>query len=810
MTRPRWAKVFRDIWNNKTRSLLIVLSIAVGVFAVGVVAHMNLIVSRDLERSYALVSPAHITAVTDDTFPEELLASLRRLPGVAEVAGERRLTARFRHPDGAKWFPIELVAVPNYKAMAINKIFPEQRFNPDPQSWTDSVWPPPRRGLVLERTSLLAGQLGLVQSKRGDSLVIEMPDGRDRTIELAGLAYEFNQVPATFAGRAYGYITFDTLEWLGQSRDYNTIYLRVSDPGAGPAALTEVANRVRAQVERGGYSVATVETHTQGKLPLDYVFRAISIILGALGVISLVLSSFLLINTVTAMLRQQVRQIGVMKTIGARSGDLVGMYLSMVACFGLLALLLALPLALEGARAFSEFLSYFLNFQIAEFRTPPEVVLSEAAMALLVPLLAALYPVISGTRISIQDALNSYGIGAEQGGRLRGWLLSLDWVPRQLMLSLTNTLRHRGRLTLTLTTLTLASTAFAMMLNVRASMDATIDETFALWHYDVQIQFRRPVDIERARQEALLVPGIARVELWGESSTYRTYADEHTSAPMVLVAPPADTQLLRPTIIAGRWLRPDDTDALVIDSRVRETEPDLDVGSALTLTLNGRKREWRVVGVARTIGVARFVYANYPTFAQLARQEGKAVRLQATTASRSRADQAEVTRALSEQLKQANLDVAAALTITELRDQSELLFTILTTMLLAMASLLALIGGLGLAGTMGLNVLERTREIGVMRAIGAATRDILLIVMSEGLLLGLWSWLAGVLLAIPLGRALSDQIGLQIFQTPMIYTISLPGALLWLGLMIALASLSSYAPAQHAAQLSVQTSLDYQ
>ena len=75
---------------------------------------------------------------------------------------------------------------------------------------------------------------------------------------------------------------------------------------------------------------------------------------------------------------------------------------------------------------------------------------------------------------------------------------------------------------------------------------------------------------------------------------------------------------------------------------------------------------------------------------------------------------------------------------------------ILVTFLLIMALLTAVVGSMGLMGTMGMNVLERTREIGIMRSIGAVDSEIMRTVIVEGMVIGGISWLIGVLLSFPI------------------------------------------------------------
>ena len=131
-------------------------------------------------------------------------------------------------------------------------------------------------------------------------------------------------------------------------------------------------------------------------------------------------------------------------------------------------------------------------------------------------------------------------------------------------------------------------------------------------------------------------------------------------------------------------------------------------------------------------------------------------------------------------------------------------------LLLIMAFLLAVIGGLGLMGTMSINVLERTREIGVMRAIGASNRSVRRIFVIEGIIIGIISWLIGAILAYPLSQVLSNLIGQQFLNSPLEFTFSFWGVFIWLVLVIILAAFSSFLPAWNASRITVREVLAYE
>ena len=162
-------------------------------------------------------------------------------------------------------------------------------------------------------------------------------------MRIAGVAYDPAQLPAQIDGTPYGYISFDTLEWLGESYGFNELYVIATHP-EDKVWAQQVVNLVKDKAEKSGYTIPLSMTAEPGQLPMDDVLQGILLLMGSLGVLSLFLSIFLVVNTVSALLAQQKRQIGVMKADGGGSPQILGMYLVMVISYGILALLIAIPL----------------------------------------------------------------------------------------------------------------------------------------------------------------------------------------------------------------------------------------------------------------------------------------------------------------------------------------------------------------------------------------------------------------------------------------------------------------------------------
>ncbi|NJO83450.1 MAG: FtsX-like permease family protein [Blastochloris sp.] len=107
-------------------------------------------------------------------------------------------------------------------------------------------------------------------------------------------------------------------------------------------------------------------------------------------------------------------------------------------------------------------------------------------------------------------------------------------------------------------------------------------------------------------------------------------------------------------------------------------------------------------------------------------------------------------------------------------------------------------------------MLERIREIGVMRAIGASDNQVLQVVLVEGMVLGSMSWVLGALLSFPMSIFLSRQVGLQLFNFPLSFSFSMMGAGIWLGLSLVLAAVASFLPAWRASRVTVRDVLAYE
>jgi putative ABC transport system permease protein len=521
----------------------------------------------------------------------------------------------------------------------------------------------------------------------------------------------------------------------------------------------------------------------------------------------------LIANTLNSLLTQHLPHIGVMKLIGARSQQIFGMYITLILSFGLIALLIALPTGGQAAFALSQLIASKMNFNLLGYRIVPLAFLLQTVVALLVPLAAGFIPVNNGSRVKVQTAIS--GSGLSSGKASIGWLERLGgrvkWLSRPMLISLRNTFRRKRRLLLTLLTLTIGGAIFIAVFNVQLSLEDYVAQIGKYFLADVQLSFDRPYRVDEINQVVMRIPHVTYVEGWSFVAADIIRSDGSVADNLSILAPPVDSKLLDPMMLAGRWLQPGDKTAITVSEAIWSDFPGLKPGDQLKLKINGHEDNWTVVGIFRFISRDQIIaYATYDYVSELLNLPRQSFSYRVVTDEHSLQYQKQMSATIDHYLRDLGYHVSETQAgLSTLQTASESL-AILINFLLIMALLTASVGSIGLTGTMGMNVLERTREIGIMRAIGATDGQIIKTVIVEGMIIGLISWFLGAIFSFPITILLSRIISLAIFNSPSQFVLSPQGFFIWLGLVLILSALASMLPARNAAHLTIREVLAYE
>ena len=813
-----WRKVLRDFWQERTRTFLVVAAIALGIAAFSAVLSSYAILNRELNQGYLATNPASATLRVDRA-DDELLAAIALNPGVAKVEARRVVFGRVKSGP-AQFRPLLLFVVKDYGDIQVSTLTPE-----------GGAWPPAKGEILIERDAFQ-----VVKARIGDTLTVRMPKGEFQTLRVSGRVHDVGQAQARMENIVYGYITLETLALLGEEPYLDQLQVLVSGDRFDRAHITAVADELKGLAIAMGREVKGITIPDPGKHPHADLMGMLLLAISTFGLLVLALSGVLVVNLLTALMASQVRQIGMMKAIGGTRRQIASIYLGQASLLGLVAVIVAVPLGMAGARALCLYLAVFLNFDLTSFAVPAWVYGLVALVGLATPLLAAAYPVARGSAITVAAALADFGVkdrgfGADPLARA---LVGVSGRWRPLLLAVRNSFRRRGRLALTLLTLGISGIFFMSALNVRASMISTLDHLFGARKFDLAVNLATMYPEERIQRVIAGVPGALRSEGWivtdasliapprGESKTSAqnglhdgvAQTSHDAAAPPVarlaVIGLPPATQLMKLEIDEGRDLQGDEDGALVVNSAFMVRHPEVKVGDTLTLRMGPAESAWRLVGVSHEAFAAPTGYVSRGYFERAGGHAGMTNSLRVALARSDAASIDLFREGLDRGLEAEGIRALSATSKADSRlgfDQHMLMIYIF---LVVMSVIIGLVGGLGLMTTMSLNVLERRREMGVLRAIGASTRMVWLIVVAEALAIGLMSFAAAALLAGPLSRGLGDFLGSALFQADLSFVFDPNGLWIWLAASLVLSVLASFLPAWHASRAPVREALSFE
>jgi putative ABC transport system permease protein len=793
----RWKKVWADFWGNKTRTFLVILTIMIGTAGVGFISNLKLYMIESMDSDFLSASPSE-ALVYASPMDDDSVRIAREVPGVNAVEGRSTATGRVIHPDG-QMITIIFTAIENPDDLRVNTL--------QPVKGEPSIPPLGKKEVLIEST---AASLGY---QPGDVITIERSDGKLRQLRLAGYMHAAAGWP--FSGTGYireAYVTPETMEWLGGTAAYDRLDVSVAEDPTDQDHVTQVARAVKERIERSGLTEASIFVYSPGHHYAYENSQAIFLIMGILGWLTALLSAFLIVNTTTGLMSQQTRQIGIMKATGGGTLQIFGMYVALILGFGLVALILAIPLANGAARSIGDGMAEYLGFYTSPYHGYTATLIQQIIVALVIPLLAALWPMYNSVRVTVREALTDYGISRSVERKKASVSRSSLLIPRPMRLSLRNAFRRKARLALTLFTLVLGGAVFIAVFNLWASFYRVVDDLQGYFLADVNIQFSHSYRLAEIASLTQSVPGVESVEGWLQYGGTLVREKDETESQVTLIAPPSTSTLIRPILVSGRWLKPGDENAIVVSNYFVQMFPEVKVGDWLTIKLNGKETNWQVIGVFSMVQNAGdpILYANYEYLSHILNQPGQVYTLLVMTREHDVAAQKMVNDQLQSLYAAHGVRVLiSSLGQQDLQDIRET-FDIFAYFFLAMAALIALIGGLGLMSTMSINVLERTREIGVLRAIGASNWDIQSIVIVEGLLIGLISWILSLLLSIPITAVMATGVGLIIFSTPLRTIYGLTGIVAWLIGILVIGTIASALPARRASRLTVKDTLAYE
>lgn len=801
MLDPRWRKVLSDLWQYRMRTILIVLTVALGALAVGIVVMINAILMPDSIDQYRLRNPEQISLNLSQPADGALLSTVRSVQGVSMAETRIKMTALIQLAS-SEYGNAMLVAIPPATDMKINQLRMADGSTRLPDLSVGEVF--------IERSSRNA-----IGMEPGEFVNIKIGGSKIQQLRLAAYVHDLSVWPYTFEPDIVAYVSAETLsQFAGTGIPLNPrIAITTSNFAADKSELEPLAQNILKKASLSGFDVESVEIFTSGDFFAAQSLQIFQIILLSLGVLAASLGATLIINNLTALLEQQVRQIAVMKTIGGTREQIAMIYLALVLSYGLLAAVVAFPVAALGGYQICCAMASLINIDMHGFRFPAEVTLSLVLCCIALPIFAALGPITLGLRQTVREALTHYGVNKSEP-RLLGWLTEqLRFLPNPVTMSFRNVFRRRSRLVLTISAMALGGACLISIFNFRSAITGAIDYAMQCLKVDVILTLDQPVLADKLESVTRKVQGVEVAEGWGFTSA-QFYAPGSTtdSRRVLLLAPPPDSSLIPPDVDPNVFTG-ENENGIIITNQMLDRYPGLKVGDIVKLKIREKMVDFRIIRIYHMVGrptdpslFVSYAYLNSlldgPDQVHDLRLRVKAQDVNGQHAA-ANAVSAQLAKTLGLNVTEINLGATLKSSFSEPAD-------IILLFLMVMAALIVIVGGLGLTGTIHLNVQERQREIGILRAIGADHSDVLWIVVVEALSMGILGWLLAVMFSIPITALLNSIVGNILLGTPLPFLFDPMGVITWLVGTLLIAILASVQPALYAAQLTVREVLSYE
>jgi putative ABC transport system permease protein len=320
------------------------------------------------------------------------------------------------------------------------------------------------------------------------------------------------------------------------------------------------------------------------------------------------------------------------------------------------------------------------------------------------------------------------------------------------------------------------------------------------------------------RTDLQVLKGISDIKLIDTQISGRVemyFVAEKGTVSVTGVDPATWAQITTLKIADGRMLGPADTNVIVIGGRIADGFFDKQLGVNQILTIEDKL--FRIVGILDDSSNNVYMPINMAYEVLEDSEKGVYDTIIIKVKDEDNVDQAMSVIERRLQMSRHVTNVTQDFTLTSNKESNETRQAMqqsMTTFLTAIAAVALLVGAVGVANTMFTSVLEKTKEIGIMKAIGARNSDILAIFLLNAGLIGFIGGLIGIFFGIVLSSTLPGLMGQSGGMLSRLASgenvISLPSILIALGISVFIGMVAGAVPAYQASKLKPVDALRYE
>jgi putative ABC transport system permease protein len=786
----KFKKTLNDLMVSPKRTFLVVFALVLGIWGVGTVFVSNFILTNDLNANFQSTSPAHVI-MHSENFDQLNLQDFTKEPEV-ETAEFRDFSLHRIEVYPNVWIPLWVFGVENFEDFKMARIFPETG---------SSV--PDAGSILVERDSRNVSNINIGSSPR------VRIGGKILNVKVSGICFDPAQAPATQDAFIYAYTDKKSYaEMTGQPVNQRLI-VRLKNVFS-EKDVKRVSDSLAARLNAKGITVSSIDVPRFNQHPHQWQLNTLLFLIGTIGFLAFIMGAVLVSQLMRSVMASQVRQIGILKAIGATRYQVYQIYIAMLLILGLSAGIIGVPLSVLSGKAFSYFVAGKLNFNILTTTIPVFVYAVLMAASLLLPVLLSVSILIKGTGISVKESLSDYGITQNVSPREYKFLRKLS-LSNNVVLAIRNSLRNSRRLAVTIMAMALGVAIFSTGFNVRQSLWNLLSGLKNEMRYDVQVALNNPIPPEKALESFKSLDNVKLVETWlggrGEIQSKVISTDRGAG----IIALPRNTELLKLRIKDGRWLMPSGDLEVVLNQQAVELYDNPVIGSWIKVTVGGKSVDAKIVGVTEQFERSK-IYVDMEQFDAVYNPQHLVNTLIFVAKQNDYNQVIELKKEIEKTIAQTDLHVLYVMSQAErVKIIYDHLNIILSTLVL-LSFLVLVVSAIGMASATGINIMERTREIGVMRAIGATPKKIYSLFVTEGTIVSLLSILLGLLIAWPLTQLAAIFFGNLMLgkEAKLEYALSPSGFLITFAVTLIFGWLASRIPAKSAVEIPTREALSYE
>ncbi len=787
-------KLRGDIAATPGRYAMMIIAIAVSSAAIIAMLLAYSVLTRAVQNNYMETNPAAAQLMVGQADvmgdAENVLSLVRKNPSISDA--EVGANTYFKVEVTPNQFVTALIfIVPDLEKVRINKLR------------LDAGALPKRGGILLERKAL-----GVAQISPGDPLKLIGRKGVTHSLAVSGTVHDPALAPADTEHMIYAYMSQETFLDLNESSVESFIKFTVSPEQLNTAAIESIAADTVKNITPL-MAVHEVRVPPPAQHPHQTQMTSGLRMLLLFSVLAVVLGAVLIATTIWGLLAQQVRQIGIMKTIGASSTQIFLLYLILVMTVGVLALLIGFPLGIWAGNSLITMAADLLNLNVIDSSLPIGLWVFSVIFCVGLPVLMAIYPIYVAATKTVRAALDECGVTEVFSSANKSYL-KVNFLSPVRVMTLRNIFRRRGRLSFTVLLLAISGATFLSSQNLLASWDALGLKAKTHRFYQIEASFSESNSQEVISAVLQKMSGINKVEFFNKHAVSpvaenglaieRVYPDG-VHGGLKLCAVPVQTTMFSLDIIQGHWLSEHENNGVVLNQSAHSSFfHEKKVGDMIDVYTQDKPKRFRLVGIMSEPLAGASLYINS------ADSTPNSFRLSLNDASASNIDGVAVQ--LDHEFKNAGISIGSIATENHRKKSGNGHLMIMVLILVMIAIAMILVGFLSLATVMSTNVSERLREFAVMRSLGAKNSTIFSLIINESVLIALGCFLVALPIA-GLFSMLMVQMLAGMTMQPLSVVISVNGLLSWLFIVVVGAVLAATVPALNAMRFTIREVLTY-